>query len=147
MDSQKSEGVCVSVCVCTCVSTCMCVCVYWLRKARVKHLPSSCLHHLLQSRSVLPVRRWWWRPGSSMTSGVSQAVWWGVPGWRESWMAVQYYWCRCGRGSALDSAVYCFPRCWKCWMQGFRASCTRVSTESHILFQNTITILIIKCSQ
>lgn len=117
MDSQESEDVC----------SCVCVCVYRLRKARVKMVktprslsppPPS------RSQSVLPVRRWWWRPGSLMTSGVSQAAWWGVLGWRESWMAVRYYWCQCGRGSALDSAVYCFPLCWMCWMQGFHASCT-----------------------
>lgn len=125
-----------------CVRVCvfMCICVYWLRKMRVKmveHLTFSLLHHLLQSQSVLPVRRWWWRPGSSMTSGVSQAVWWGVLGWRESWMAVRYYWCQCGRGSALDSDVYCFPLCWRCWMQGFRASCKRDNIKSSIWFQNT----------
>ena len=106
----------------------VCVCVCWLRTARVRmvkpppRLAPSLLHHL--PGLGLPVRRWWWRPGSSTTSGVSQAAWWGALGWRESWMAVRYHWSRCGRGSVPDSAVYCFPRCWMCWMQGFRVSCT-----------------------
>lgn len=128
MDSQESEDVRVWVF----------MCVYWLRKAWVEktgEAPHSFLSPPppLWSQSVLPVRRWWWRPGSSMTSGVSQAVWWGALGWCESWMAVRYYWCQCGRGSALDFAVYCFPLCWMCWMQGFHVSCT-TKTTWHAVF-------------
>lgn len=120
---------------CTRVSVYVCVLVEESvgGKKLVKHPTFLSPPPPLWSQSVLPVRRWWWRPGSSMTSGVSQAVWWGALGWCESWMAVRYYWCQCGRGSALDFAVYCFPLCWMCWMQGFHVSCT-TKTTWHAVF-------------
>ena len=133
MDPQESQDVCLFGCV-------RVFYVFCLRKVRDKkgetpHFLSPPPPSLFQS--VLPVRRWWWRLGSSKTSGVSQAAWWAVLGWRESWMAVQYCWCRCDLGSALDSAAYCFPQCWMCWMQGFHVFCTTQTTTSGC-FKNTL---------
>lgn len=63
MDSQKSEDVFVSACVYVCfvvsracASVSMCVLVE--ESEGETTLPTSRLHHRLQSLSALPVRRW-----------------------------------------------------------------------------------------
>lgn len=135
-----SSGVWRRVCVCVYLNVWECFDVFCLRKARDKkgetpHFLSPPPPSLVQS--TVPVRRWWWRLGSSKTSGVSQAAWWAVLGWRESWMADRCCWCRCGLGSALDSAVYCFPQCWMCWMQGFHVFCTTQTTTTSGRFKTS----------